>query len=89
MRNATAKSLKREVAFKMYVGDDVTWEDVKKDKKAVFGSPEFKSVYRAKKKNHMKTITHPKHMDTPLTQKEKDVLKKMFLARKKKESRKK
>lgn len=78
MRGKRAKQLKREVAFKMYVGDGVTWDDVKKDKNSVYSSSDFKPVYRAKKKNYMKTETHPKCMDN---QKFDPVNQKLFLHR--------
>jgi outer membrane protein assembly factor BamA len=57
MRNKLAKMIKREVALKMYVGDDVTEADVRKDRKAVYASSDFKPVYRARKKK----VNHPHH----------------------------
>jgi hypothetical protein len=71
MRNSLAKKLRLDVAVKLFVGEGVSKEDVLKDKKSVYASDEFKSVYRARKKNHNRTIQRVKHMDIPMTEEEK------------------
>jgi hypothetical protein len=67
MRNKIAKKLKMNVALAMYVGDDVTAQDVRNDRKSVFASTDFKPVYRARKKNYSKTeqVVYVKPDDTP------------------------
>lgn len=64
MRNKSAKNLKKRIAVDMYVGDGVTVEDIRKEKKSVYASPDFKKIYRARKKNELKKKreTSPKHM---------------------------
>lgn len=62
MRAKVAKRLKKEVMLKMYLGDGVTEQDLKKDKHSVFQTPEFKSVYRARKKNYNKSVQVVNHM---------------------------
>lgn len=52
MRNRTAKKLRREVMLKMYVGDDVTAQDIIDSKHDVMGSRDFKRVFRARKRNY-------------------------------------
>jgi hypothetical protein len=51
MRNKKAKRLRKDVMLKMYVGDDVTEQDVRKGKHDVMKSIDFKRVYRARKRN--------------------------------------
>lgn len=55
MRNKVAKKLKMDVALALYVGEGVTEQDVKDDRKTVFASSDFKPVYRARKKNYNRT----------------------------------
>lgn len=62
MRNKLAKKLKMDVALALYAGEDVTEQDVRNDRKAVFASSDFKPVYRARKKNHIRTQTVVKHL---------------------------
>jgi outer membrane protein assembly factor BamA len=50
MRQKLAKKLRMDVALALYVGDDVTAEDVKKDRKTVFASSDFKPVIQSKEK---------------------------------------
>ena len=85
MRNKTAKRLKKEVMVVGYLGDGVTMEDLKKDRKMVLSSDEFKAMYRARKGhyNHDRNVQHPKHMTVDTAPD--PSLKTMMLARKKKE----
>lgn len=57
MRNKLAKVIKKDIAIKMYVGDDVTESDIRKDRKSVYASSDFKSIYRARKKK----VNNPHH----------------------------
>lgn len=52
MRNKVAKKLRKQVALKMYVGDDVSKKDVLAGIKDVYAEKQFKSVARARKKKH-------------------------------------
>lgn len=54
MRNKLVKKLRKEVMIKLYVGDDVTEKDIRKGKHDVMDSMDFKRVFRARKKNHVK-----------------------------------
>ena len=66
MRNKTAKRLKKQVAIGMYVGDGVTEQDIMDDRKSVYASPDFKKVFRARKKNYLKfPLPRVKHMEQP------------------------
>jgi len=56
MRNVTAKRLKREVMYAMFLDKETSKAELQKSKKDVFASSDFKPVYRAKKKNYNKTI---------------------------------
>jgi 2-hydroxy-3-keto-5-methylthiopentenyl-1-phosphate phosphatase len=62
MRNSVAKRLKKEVAIALYSGDDVSEQDVMDDRKTVFASDDFKSVYRARKKNYNRHETVVKNI---------------------------
>jgi hypothetical protein len=54
MRNKLAKKLRKDVMLKLYLGDGVTEKDLKKGKHDVFRTGDFKSTYRARKKNEIK-----------------------------------
>lgn len=62
MRNSLAKPLRLDVAVKLYTDDEVSVEDVLKNRKDVFASPEFKRVMRARKKNEKRKPGIVKHM---------------------------
>jgi len=71
MRSITAKRLKNEVMYAMYLDKETSKEELKKNRKDVFASSDFKPVYRAKKKNYNKTVqyvnvdyTQPKQLVT-------------------------
>ena len=59
MRNKTAKEVKRKVMFAMYMDKETSKEELQKERKSVFASSDFKSVYRARKKNYNKTEQIP------------------------------
>lgn len=84
MRQKVAKKLKREVAVKMYAGDDVTEAEVLANRKEIYANADFKPVYRSRKKNYNKTTVNPKSFQSELVYDDK--LKKMFVVRKKKEA---
>lgn len=56
MNNKKAKQLKKALAIKMYVGDDVSKQDVLDDRKSIYKNKEFKNIYRARKRNYIKGI---------------------------------
>ena len=55
--------LKWDVAASMYTDNDITLADIKKEKHDVFSAKTFKSVYRARKKNHKRIVQRVKHME--------------------------
>lgn len=65
MNGRLALRLKKEVTVASYLGDGVTMDDLKKERKSVYANGEFKSMYRARKKFHHlhKNEQQPKHMN--------------------------
>lgn len=59
MNNKKAKRLRKTVMLAMYAGDGVTAADVRKGKHDVMQQPEFKRVFRARKRNESKHRPEP------------------------------
>lgn len=89
MNGKRAKRIKRTVAMAMYVDDEVTLAEVKKNKHEVYASADFKPVYRSAKKNALAKarIQSPNHMQIDTAYDE--ILPKMMKVRKRAENYKK